>query len=82
MTSLLVVVHYEGKLYQSSAFRAYLLVEQAVDNEEEGALLGVKNDEEDLEEEVGLVQAQNPGTAQYDKLGHNLEQNQPTNNEN
>lgn len=51
----------------------YLFVQQTVDNEKEGALLGVENDEEHLEEEISLVQTQNPGAAQYDKLGHNLE---------
>lgn len=59
----------------------YLLVEQAVDDEEEGALLGVENYKQDLEEEVGLVQAENPGAAQYDKLGNNFEQNQSVKNE-
>lgn len=54
----------------------YLFVENTVDNIEEGALLGVENDEEDLKEKVWLVQAYNPGTAQYDKLSHNLEHNQ------
>lgn len=48
-----------------------------MDNEEEGALLGVKNDEHDPKEKIHLVQTQNPGAAQYDKLSHNLEQNQP-----
>lgn len=57
--------------------KVYLLVEQTVDNEEEGALLGVENYKQDLKEEIRLVQAQNPGTAQDDKLGHDLEQNQP-----
>lgn len=55
----------------------YLFVEQTVDDEEEGALLGVQNDEQDLKEQVCLVDTQNPGTAQYDELGHDLEQNQP-----
>lgn len=55
----------------------YLFVQQTVDDEEEGALLGVQNYEEDLKEQVCLVEPQNPGTAQYDKLGHNLEQNHP-----
>lgn len=53
-----------------------------MDDEKEGALLGVKNYEEDLKEKVRLVQAQNPGAAQYDKLGHDLEHNQPVNKEN
>lgn len=44
-----------------------------MDDEEEGALLGVEKDEEDLEEEVALVQTKNPGAAQYDKLGKDLE---------
>lgn len=48
-----------------------------MDNEEEGALLGVENYKQDLKEEIRLVQAQNPGTAQDDKLGHDLEHNQP-----
>lgn len=48
-----------------------------MDDEEEGALLGVQNYKEDLKEKVCLVETQNPGTAQYDKLSHNLEQNQP-----
>lgn len=48
-----------------------------MDDEEEGALLGVQDYEQDLKEKVCLVETQNPGTAQYDKLGHNLEQNQP-----
>lgn len=48
-----------------------------MDDEEEGALLGVQNDEQDLKEQVCLVETQNPGTAQYDELGHDLEQNQP-----
>lgn len=48
-----------------------------MDDEEEGALLGVQNYKEDLKEQVCLVEPQNPGTAQYDKLGHNLEQNHP-----
>lgn len=48
-----------------------------MDDEEEGALLGVKNDEHDPKEKIHLVQTQNPGAAQYDKLSHNLEQNQP-----
>lgn len=55
----------------------HLFVEQTVDDEEEGALLGVQDYEQDLKEKVCLVETQNPGTAQYDKLGHNLEQNQP-----
>lgn len=55
----------------------YLFVEQTVDDEEEGALLGVQHDEQDLKEQVCLVETQNPGTAQYDELGHDLEQNQP-----
>lgn len=55
----------------------YLFVKQAVDDEEEGALLGVQNYKQDLKEKVCLVETQNPGTAQYDKLGHNLEQNHP-----
>lgn len=55
----------------------YLFVKQTVDDEEEGALLGVQNYKEDLKEKVYLVDPQNPGTAQYDKLSHNLEQNQP-----
>lgn len=55
----------------------YLFVKQAVDDEEEGALLGVQNYKQDLKEKVRLVETQNPGTAQNDKLGHNLEQNQP-----
>ena len=55
----------------------YLFVQQTVDDEEEGALLGVKNYEQDLKEQIGLVQAQNPGAAQYEKLSHDLEQNQP-----
>lgn len=48
-----------------------------MDNEEEGALLGVKDYEHDLKEKICLVQTQNPGTAQNDKLSHDLEQNQP-----
>lgn len=48
-----------------------------MDDEEEGALLGVQDYEQHLKEKVCLVETQNPGTAQYDKLGHNLEQNQP-----
>lgn len=55
----------------------YLFVEQTVNDEEEGSLLRVQNDEHDLKEKIRLVQTQNPGTAQYDKLGYNLEQNQP-----
>lgn len=55
----------------------YLFVEQTMNDEEEGALLRVQNDEHDLKEKIRLVQTQNPGTAQYDKLGYNLEQNQP-----
>lgn len=55
----------------------YLFVKQTVDDEEEGALLGVQNYKQDLKEKVCLVETQNPGTAQYDKLSHNLEQNQP-----
>lgn len=47
-----------------------------MDDEEEGALLGVEEDEQDLKEEIGLVQTQDPGAAQNDKLGHDLEQNQ------
>lgn len=47
-----------------------------MDDEEEGALLGVEDDEQDLKEEIGLVQTQDPGAAQNDKLGHDLEQNQ------
>lgn len=46
-------------------------------NEQECPLLGVEHDEEDLEEKVGLVQAQNPRTAQYDKLCQDFENNQP-----
>lgn len=46
-------------------------------NEKECALLGVEEDEENLEEKVRLVQAQDPRTAQYDKLGHDFEHNQP-----
>lgn len=56
-------------------FGVYLFVQQTVDNEEERALLGVEDDEEHLEEEISLVQTQNPGAAQYDELGHDLEQN-------
>lgn len=55
----------------------YLFVKETVDNEEEGALLGIQNYKQDLKEKVCLVETQNPGTAQYDKLSHNLEQNQP-----
>lgn len=44
-----------------------------MDDKQEGALLGVENDEHDLKEKIGLVETQNPGTAQYHKLGHNLE---------
>lgn len=55
----------------------YLFVEQTVDDEKEGALLGVQNDEQDLKEQVCLVDTQNPSTAQYDELGQDLEQNQP-----
>ena len=55
----------------------HLLVEQTVHDEEEGALLGVEQDEEHLEEEVGLVQAQNPSAAQDDRLGQDLEHDQP-----
>lgn len=51
----------------------YLLVEQTVDDEEEGALLGVEDYKHDLKEKVHLVEAQNPGAAQYYKLGHDLE---------
>lgn len=58
---------------QADVVGMYLFVQQAVDNEEEGTLLGVENDEEHLEEEISLVQTQNPGAAQYDKLGNNLE---------
>lgn len=47
-----------------------------MDDVEEGSLLGIKNYEEDLEEKVWLIKAQNPGTAQYDKLSQDLEQNQ------
>lgn len=47
----------------------YLLVKQTVDNVEESSLLGIKNYEDDLKEKIWLIQAQNPGTAQYDKLG-------------
>lgn len=47
----------------------YLFVKQAVDDVEEGALLGIKDYKENLKEEIGLIQAQNPGAAQYDKLG-------------
>ena len=72
---------WEGKIEIDLA-KDYLLVEQTVDDEEEGALLGVKNYKEHPEEEVCLVQAQYPGTAQYDKLGHDLEHNQPVNNDN
>lgn len=57
---------------QVCAFGIYLFVQQTVDNEEEGALLGVENYEEHLEEEISLVQTQNPGAAQYDELGHDL----------
>ena len=53
-----------------------------MDDEEEGALLGVKEDEEDLEEKIWLVQAQNPGAAQDDKLGQDLEHDQSANNTN
>lgn len=55
----------------------YLFVEQTVDDEEEGALLGVQNYKKNLKEEVCLVETKNPGTAQNDKLSHNLEQNHP-----
>lgn len=55
----------------------YLFVKQTVDDEEEGALLGVQNYKQDLKEKVCLVETQNPGTAQYEKLSYNLEQNQP-----
>jgi len=48
-----------------------------VHDEEEGALLGVQENEEDLKENVCLEQAQNPRTAQYDKLGQDFEHNQP-----
>lgn len=48
-----------------------------MDDEEEGALLGVQHYKQHLKEKVCLVETQNPGTAQYDKLSHNLEQNQP-----
>ena len=48
-----------------------------MDDEEEGSLLGVKNYKQDLKEKIGLVQAQNPGTAQDDELSDDLEQNQP-----
>ncbi len=48
-----------------------------MNDEKEGTLLGVKNYEQDLKEEICLVEAKNPGTAQNDKLGHNLEQYQP-----
>lgn len=55
----------------------YLLVEQTVYDEEEGALLRVEEDEENTEEKVGLIQAQNPRTAQNDKLGQDFKHNQP-----
>ena len=55
----------------------HLLVEQTVHDEEEGALLGVEQDEEHLEEEVGLVQTQDPSAAQDDRLGQYLEHDQP-----
>ena len=55
----------------------HLLVEQTVHDEEEGALLGVEQDEEHLEEEVGLVQTQDPSAAQDDRLGQDLEHDQP-----
>lgn len=61
---------------ETAVLEMYLLVKQTVDDEEEGALLGVEDDEQDLKEEIGLVQTQDPGAAQNDKLGHNLEQNQ------
>lgn len=56
---------------------AHLLVQQTVHDEEEGALLGVEQYEEHLEEEVGLVQTQDPSAAQDDKLGQDLEHDQP-----
>lgn len=40
----------------------YLFVEQTVDDEEESALLGIQNYEQDLKEQVCLVETQNPGT--------------------
>lgn len=57
----------------ADVFGVHLFVQQTVDNEEEGALLGVEDDEEHLEEEISLVQTQNPGAAQDDELGHDLE---------
>lgn len=56
---------------------AHLLVQQTVHDEEEGALLGVEQYEEHLEEEVGLIQTQYPSAAQDDKLGQDLEHDQP-----
>lgn len=53
--------------------KKYLFVEKTVNDVEEGALLGVKEDEEVLGDRACLVEAQDPGTAQYDKLGQNLE---------
>lgn len=72
-THTLYAHHTEGT--EADLFDVYLFVQQTVDNEEEGALLGVEDDEEHLEEEISLVQTQNPGAAQYDELGHDLEQN-------
>lgn len=48
-----------------------------MDDEEEGALLGVEDYKEDLKEEIGLVQAQDPGTAEDDELSYDLKEDQP-----
>lgn len=50
-----------------------------MDNVEKSTLLGVQNYKSNLKEQVRLVQAKNPGTAKYNKLGQYLEQNQPAN---
>jgi len=61
----------------NSKCNTHLLVEETVHDEEEGALLGVEHYEEHLEEDVGLVQTQDPSAAQDDKLGQDLEHDQP-----
>lgn len=66
-----------GKARDDYPAETYLFVEQTVNDEEEGALLGVQNYEQDLKEKVCLVETQNPGTSQNHKLRHNFEQNQP-----
>ena len=47
-----------------------------MDDVEAGSLLGVEKNKENPKEQVGLEQAQYPGTTQNDKLGHDLEHNQ------